>query len=70
MQQLESLLCQQNGMCRDHLDKIWRDSEFLKILTEIDTDGRLKNKFHEIRDAVLGADYPDDIKVLKKYSIK
>lgn len=69
LEQLESLLSQQKSLCRFEFEKEWEKSEILKDIKTIDIEGKIYNKIHWVRDAILRADVPDDVKVLKKYKI-
>ncbi len=69
VEQLEQLLNQQKSECRQHFVKIWDKSEFKKDLTEIDKKNILENRIYEIRDGIYGAEYPEEFKIIKKYSL-
>lgn len=69
VEQLESLLNQQISECRQHFVKVWDESEFKKDLIEIDKKKVLENRIHEVRDRILGASFPEEFKIIKKYSL-
>lgn len=69
VEQLEQLLNQQMFQCKQHFVKIWDESEFKKDLIEIDKKKVLENRIHEIRDRICGSEFPDEFKIIKKYSL-
>lgn len=67
IKQLEQLLNEQKSLCRNHFDKVWRDSEMVKQMEKLDPEKKVINMMHEVRDPILGAEFPSDFLVLKKY---
>jgi hypothetical protein len=67
IEQLKSLLNMQKGMCMNHFEECFKKSEFLKELKKIDPTEKVINMRHEVRDQILGADYPDEYNILAKY---
>ncbi len=69
VEQLEDILNQQKQECRRHFVEIWDKSEFKKDLIELDKKKILENRIYEIRDGMIGADFPEEFKIIKKYSL-
>ena len=67
IKELESLVRQQVGLCIQAFEDGFRSSDYLKDLTKIDLEEKMKNRMHEIRDNIYQAKEPNDLTVLKKY---
>ncbi len=69
VEQLEALLKEQKQICAQYAERMYNGSEFKRKLSELDTNKTLENKFHEIRDSISKAQFPNDFDVIKKYSL-
>ena len=68
--QLEHLLNQQRSNCIGILETEWRKSEYrANIVANTPDDFRIE-QWHEVRDSIHSASYPDDFLILKKYKTK
>lgn len=64
LENLRILLDKQKYNCKIKADLEWLKSELYKEIEKSDID---ENKFHWVRDEIIGADYPEDYETLKKY---
>lgn len=64
IEQLQSLLHAQKRNALNHMWKEWKGS---KLYEKVKEAGVNPDEFHEIRDSIFSAPFPDDFETLKKY---
>jgi len=67
IEQLEHLLNQQKHNCRKNFEEAWRSSEMVEDMLKTDPNREIINKIHLVWDAILCAELPNDVEVLKNY---
>lgn len=67
IEDLQRLLNQQKSICRNRLWELFENSEFKDEINKLAENEKFHLGFHVVRDQLLGADYPEDFNVLKKY---